>query len=479
MVATVRNRTPVAVACLMALAGCAVQPPPAPDAVRRDALQGTEVRASWAATQGAGGDAAAGQVQDQWLATFNDPQLTAFVSEAVGSNPDLRVAAARVEQSAAYATSARAALYPWLNLLGTGGIKAGGGADLSSALQGIMLAASWEADLWGRLRYGRNAADDAYASARADYEFARQSLAAQVARSWFTAIETKLQLEAMESMAASARALVALAQDRARVGSGSERDVALARAGLGTVEDATRQARLAHAQAVRSLEVILGRYPSTELGVAAHLPDMPGPVPVGMPLEMLERRPDIVAAERRVAAAFNRVGEAKAARLPTISLNASVSALSSDVLQLQDDFENPTAGAGGRIFAPIYQGGALRAQVELRTAEQKEAVAAYGGRVLRALQDVENALSASAILAERVAILQQVLADQRRALELDQRSYEVGRTDMRAVQQQQQQVQAAQVDYLRARSEELAQRVNLHLVLGGSFAEPPALAAAR
>jgi outer membrane protein TolC len=198
-----------------------------------------------------------------------------------------------------------------------------------------------------------------------------------------------------------------------------------------------------------------------------------------MPLEMLERRPDLVAAERRVAAAFNRVGEARAARLPTISLNASVSALSSDVLQLQDDFENPSAGAGGKIFAPIYNGGALRAQVELRTAEQKEAVAAYGSRVLLALQDVENALSASAILAERVAILERVLADQRRTLDLDQRSYEIGRTDMRAVQQQQQQVQAAQVDYVRARSEELAQRVNLHLVLGGSFAEPPALAAAR
>jgi NodT family efflux transporter outer membrane factor (OMF) lipoprotein len=477
MVAMGPRQVVFVVTCLAGLAACAVKPPPAPDVLRKDALQGTEVRPTWAKGGAAGADAAA--VSDNWLATFNDPQLSALVNEAIARNPDLRAAGARVEQSAAYARSAQAQLLPWVNLLGTGGIKAGGGSDLSSALSGIMLGVSWEPDLWGRLRYGRNAADDSYASAQADFQFARQSLAAQVARSWFLAIQTKLELDAAEAMAASARSLVSLAEDRQRVGSGSQRDVALARAGLGTMEDSARQARLAHEQAVRSLETILGRYPATELAVAAQLPAMPGPVPVGMPLNMLERRPDVIAAERRVAAAFNRVGEAKAAQLPTIRLNASVSALSSEVLQLQDDYSNPSGGAGGTLFAPLYKGGALRAQVELKTAEQKEAVARYGSQVLQALNDVENALSASQILSQRVGILGQVLADQEKALEYEQQAYRVGRQDMRAVQQQQQQVQAARVNFVRARSEELSQRVNLHLALGGSFAEPVALAAAR
>jgi len=472
-------RAAVVCACLAAgVVGCAVQAPPARDAVRKDALQGAEVRAAWAATNEATADANAGQIDDDWLATFSDVQLTALVNEAILKNPDLRATAARVEQSAAYATSAQAALLPWVNLLGTGGIKAGGGADLSSALSGAMLGVSWEPDLWGRLRYGRNAADDSYASAQADYEFARQSLAAQVARSWFAATETKLQLEAAESMAASSRALVSLAQDRQRVGSGSDRDVSLTRAALGTMEDTARQAELAHTQAVRSLEILIGRYPAAELEVATRLTEMPGPVPVGMPLDMLERRPDIIAAERRVAAAFSRVGEAKAARLPTIRLNASIAALSSDVLTLQDDYNNPSGGAGGTFFAPLYHGGDLQARVELRTAEQKEAVARYGSQVLRALGDVENALAASEILARRVTILGQVVSDQQKALDYEQASYRVGRADMRAVQQQQQQLQAAQINYLRARSEELSQRVNLHLVLGGSFAEPIELAAA-
>jgi NodT family efflux transporter outer membrane factor (OMF) lipoprotein len=335
-----------------------------------------------------------------------------------------------------------------------------------------MLAASWEPDLWGRLRYGRDAAEDAHASARADYEFARQSLAAQVARSWFVATETRLQLEAARAMAASAHELRGLAEERQRIGIGSTKDVALARAGESTLADGVRQAQLAHEQALRSLEVLAGRYPAAELEAADRLPDLPGPVPVGMPLDMLERRPDLIAAERRVAAAFNRVGEAKAARLPRIRLNASVATLSSDILQLKPDYDNPTGGLGGSLVAPLYLGGSLEAQLELRTAEQKEAVAGYGSLVLRALADVENALAASQILAERVELLGQVLADQERTLEYDRAAYRIGRQDLRSVEQQQQQVQNARMAYLRARSESLAQRVNLHLVLGGSFAEP-------
>jgi NodT family efflux transporter outer membrane factor (OMF) lipoprotein len=458
------------------LAACATQPPPSAADVRADALAGTEVRQAWAAGDRPAAGATSAEIGDNWLATFSDPVLSSLVAEAIARNPDLRAAGARVEQAAAYATSARAALLPWVNLLGTGGVKAGGGSDLTSALQGIMLGVSWEPDLWGRLRYGRDAAAETYYSAQSDYEFARQSLAAQVARSWFTAIETKLQLDAAQAMEASGAQLLALAEDRQRVGNGSAKDVALARASLGTLRDSARQARLAHVQAVRSLETLVGRYPSAELEVATDLPVMPGAIPVGMPLDMLERRPDLLAAERRVNAAFDRVGEARASLLPTIRLNASISALSSDVLQLQDDYENPSGGAGGTLFAPLYRGGALRAQVELRTAEQKEAVALYGGQLIRALRDVENALAASAILSERVTILRDVAADQEKALDLEQQSYRVGRSDLRAVQLQQQQVESARVAYVRARSEELSQRVNLHLALGGSFAEPVALA---
>jgi len=474
------ERTSVRASCLALLmcttlmAGCATKAPPTrSDIQKQSATISTLTPASaWKA----GG--ANGNIADNWLASFNDPQLDALVREAIANNPDLRVAATKVEQASQYVELAKASLRPAVNLLGMGGYNLGDG---TSALQGVFVGATWELDVWGRLRYGRNAAQEAYASTQADFEYARQSLAATTARSWFTASEAWLQLQTAEEMVKSAQQLVTLAEKRQQVGSGAEQDVMLARANLGKFEDNVAQYRLAYSQALRALELLLGRYPAAELKARQDLDAFPGPVPVGMPLEMLERRPDMVAAERRVAAAFDRVGEAKAARLPRISLNASVADISSEVLQLKTDYENPSSGVGGRIVAPIYQGGALDTQVEIRTIEQKEAVAQYARMALSAIGDVENALAAEQTLAERVQLLQRIVADNQRALDLVQTSYRVGKTDLRSVEQQQLNLFAARLALLGVQSDQLRQRVNLHLALGGSFesASTPAPAETR
>jgi NodT family efflux transporter outer membrane factor (OMF) lipoprotein len=444
------------------IAGCATKAPPTRTEIQKQS--GTISTLTPASAWKAGG--VEGSISDNWLASFNDPQLDTLVREAVTNNPDLRVAATRVEQASQYVELAKASLRPAVNLLGMGGYNLGDG---TSALQGAFIGASWELDVWGRLRYARNAAQETYASTQADFEFARQSLAATTARSWFTASETWLQLRIADEMVNSAQQLVSLAEKRQQVGAGNEQDVMLARANLGNFQDNVAQFRLAHSQALRALELLLGRYPAAELKARQDLDPFPGPVPVGMPLEMLERRPDMVAAERRVAAAFDRVGEAKTARLPRISLNASVADISSEVLQLKTDYQNPSSGIGARIVAPIYQGGALDTQVEIRTIEQKQAVAQYASMALRAIGDVENTLAAEKSLAERVQLLQRIVADNQRGLDLAQASYRVGKTDLRSVQQQQLNLFAARLTLLRVESDQLSQRVNLHLALGGSF----------
>ena len=137
---------------------------------------------------------------------------------------------------------------------------------------------------------------------------------------------------------------------------------------------------------------------------------MPPPVPVGMPSQLLERRPDVIAAERRVAAAFDRVGEARAAQLPRISLTAGGSSVSSDLIELKDT-SNPIWSVGANLIAPLYQGGALRAQVEIRSAEQKQAVAEYARIGQRAFGEVENALAAENALRDRDAILEATIRD--------------------------------------------------------------------
>jgi outer membrane protein, multidrug efflux system len=446
------------------LAACALKPPPDTATIKEQALPGLEAPAQWTA-RGAG----AGGVTDGWLASFRDEQLTAAVNEAIAHNVDLRVGAARVEQALLHAKLAGARLYPSADLLARGGGKLSGDG---SGLQGGVLTVTWELDLWGRVRYGRAASAAQAASAAADYEYARESIAALVAKSWFLATEAGLQAEAARETIRASEELVRLADDRLRIGPGNQADVFVARAGVGGYRDVLRQVELAREQAIRALELLLGRYPAAAAAVSPQLPGFPGDVPAGLPSQLLERRPDVVAAERRVAAAFNRIQEAKAARLPAIALTTGVSAISSELFLLKDH-DNPVWNLGANLLAPIYRGGALKTQVEIRTAEQKQSIAEYAAVGLRAFGEVEDALAAEMAAREREQILTQSLTDNQQALTMVQTQFKVGSTDLRFVEQRQLAVTATRSALIRVQAEQRVQRVNLHLAIGGRFAEPP------
>jgi NodT family efflux transporter outer membrane factor (OMF) lipoprotein len=461
-----------AVAALLAAvaAGCALKPPPSHDELLKDALPHADVPPAWKTPGGTSQG-----VVEPWLASFNDPALSALVAEALAYNTDLRAAAAAVEQATGYVAVASASLLPAVSAAGlwSGGASSGGG----SGLNGVFLNASLELDIWGRVRYEQAAAREQSVAVEADFAYARQSLAAMVAKSWFLAIEAGLQREIVLESLRSGEALERLAQDRLRIGNGNEQTVAEASANVGSVRDTLRQVELSREQALRALELLLGRYPAAEIAVAPTLSPVPPPPPVGLPSQLLERRPDVIAAERRVAAAFDRVGEARAARLPRISLTAGGSSISSDVLVLKDR-NNPVWGFGGNLLAPLYQGGALRAQVDIRTAEQKQAVAAYASAGLRAFNEVEGALSAENALRDRASVLDVTVRHNERALELVQIQYRVGSTDLRAVEQRQLALYSARTTRLQVQSQQLAQRVNLYLALGGGFESPAAAAPA-
>jgi NodT family efflux transporter outer membrane factor (OMF) lipoprotein len=443
-----------------AISACALKRPPPADEIRPQALPNLKVPEQWMEKGGAAGAVAGG-----WLAAFNDPRLEELVREAIANNPDLRVAATRVEQASSYVKLAGATLYPQVNLMARGGGALSGD---SSGLEGVGIFANWELDLWGRVRAGREAAQLQYQSAALDTEYSRQSIAALVAKSWFLATEARLQKAAAEEMTRSAQRLAELARDRVRVGKGDEYDVALAQASAQTYRDVVQQVDLSYRQALRALEALIGRYPAAALEVPPQLAAKPGPVPVGMPSELLERRPDVVAAERRIALAFYRTEEAKAARLPRISLTAAVTSISSELFVLKNR-DDPLWSAGASLLAPLYLGGALQSQVEIRTAEQKQAVAEYGRVGARAFGEVESALSSAFTLEERAAILAQAVAQNERALELANVRYRVGSGDLRAVQQQQVAVYGSRTSLIRVQSEQLVQRVNLYLALGGGW----------
>src|SRR5206468_6483498 len=269
----------------------------------------------------------------------------------------------------------------------------------------------------------------------------------------------------------SSERLVGFARDRLRIGKGDEYDVATGLANLETLRDIVAQLELARSQALRALETLIGRYPAAAVEVPMRFAAMPPPVPVGLPSELLERRPDVIAAERRVASAFYGVEEAKAARLPRISLTASLTSVTSELFVLADR-NNPAVSLGASLLAPIFLGGALQAQVDIRTGEQAQAIADYGRVASRAFGEVENALSSGFALDERTTILSRVIAENDRALELSQVRYRVGSSDLRAVNQQQLALYSARSAQIHVEAERRVQRVNLYLALGGGFDRP-------
>lgn len=455
-------------AVALLVAGCALAPPPPIAETRQAALPQMVIPSGYAAqataTRAASATTRASAVADGWIAAFHDSALTALVTEAVAYNSDLRIAQARVEQAKAYLRIAGATLYPQVSVLGRGGGK----MSDSSGLSGVGLFMNWELDLWGRVRSGQAFAQAQYDAAQLDAEYARQSVAALVAKGWFLATEARLQRAQATAMRETATKLAALAQERARVGRGDELDVALAQAEVASLRDTERSLDAAYLQAVRAIESLVGRYPAAALEVPATLTPWPGDVPVGLPSELLERRPDVVAAERRVAGAFHRTEEAKAAQLPRITLTASITTISSELFFLKSH-DNPVWSLGAGLLQPIFLGGQLQGQVEVRTAEQQQAVAEYGRIGARAFAEVEESLSTGYALADRETLLAAAVRENARALELTGVRYRVGVGDLRAVQQQQLAVYATKVQLLRVQAERRVQRVNLHLALGGSF----------
>ena len=333
------------------VAGCVLNKPPDTAAVKELALPAMQAPAQWTAA-GAG----AGDVADNWLAGFRDDQLTAAVAEAIAHNADLRVGAARVEQALLHAKLAGAKLWPSVDVLARGGGKLSGDG---SGLQGGVLSATWELDLWGRVRYGRAASAAQAASAQADFEYARQSIAALVAKSWFLAIEAGLQIEAARETIRASEELVRLADDRTRIGVGGQEDVYIARASVGSYRDVLRQLELAREQAIRALEILLGRYPSAAAAIT--------PAVAGLP----RRDPDGTAISASGAAAGRRRrGAARGRRVQSDSRGESgpvAGDLADD--RSQRDLERSVPAEGSRQSGVEHRRQLARADFQRRRAQ--------------------------------------------------------------------------------------------------------------
>jgi multidrug efflux system outer membrane protein len=488
-----RVKTPIVLGsalCLL-LAGCALKIPPFGADILTDAAR-DQIPGRWS------GGHRRGPVVPGWIRTFHDPELTRLVEDAVVNNPDLKAAAARVEASRYAVRVAASSLYPRIGakILGNrqgqelrgdlgiepptlGGIPGVGdeGGSLSDRsvdsssqrwVYGLGIGAAWEADVWGRVRSKKAAAQAESDALAYDYEFARQSLAAAVARAYFSTIEASQQAaNASETMSYYDEALK-LADVRKEHGHASDFDLAQIKARAASAQDALYLAQAARAQSIRAIEIVTSHYPAGRLSTRDSFPDQPGAVPAGLPAQLLERRPDVLAAEQRFAAAFHRVGEARAARLPRFALSTTTG-LGSAALDGVGTIDALTWSLAGGITQPIFFGGELKAMQDIRTAEQKAAVASYTATALRAFGDVEDALAGDYYLRKREGALSDVVENSSTSVKLAGEQLEQGVIDTFTTLRLASENLAAKIELTKIRASRLRERVNLYLALGGDF----------
>ena len=409
------------------LAGCAVGPD-----YHRPGMAAPAAFMGSAAVRSRSVPAMPGPEDTRWWSSFGDPMLTALVDRALGQNLDVAQAVARVTQARAGLHEATAALLP------SGTMSASAAAQRLSedTLQGRQLAAfgigrnteayeadlgaSWEIDLFGGLRRDREAALDAYQGARADVAAARLSVAAQVADSYITIRGLQERLAVADAQVGTQQRLVDTIGLQYRKGIAAELQLRQSEGALAQVRGTVPVLQVALDGALNALDVLMGEQPGTErvrLSAPGAIPMAPAITAIGSPADLLQRRPDLIVAERKLAASNAQIGSAIAEYYPKISLSGLIGTAATGPASLLTGGATQAQGVFGLRWR-LFDFGRVDAEIKAARGRNAEALAAYRLSALRASEDVEDAFSALVNREQQ----QRTLADGAKALTRAQQS---------------------------------------------------------
>jgi multidrug efflux system outer membrane protein len=433
----------------------------------------------------------------RWWEAFGDTTLNGLVDDALVTNNDLLAAAGRVLEARAAYGGARSTLWPTIEIGGSavrtkssGQAVVPAGSPLASAfsntsnLYDANATLRYELDLWGRLRNGKDAALATLLASEQDRRTVAQGLIADVTRTWLVIRELQLQVALTERTVANFQSSLTTVNERYDRGLISSLDVYLASQNLAAAQAAGPIFGQQLAEARRRMEILVGRYPAGTLQAsdldapsgyltAEIMPEPLDPIPAGLPSELLDRRPDLQAAELRLSAAVARIGEAKAALYPRLSLTASAGTKSRE---LSDLFTAPTNvwSLAGNLFMPLINRGATKAQIKAAEARSQQAAAAYRKAVLLAFGEVENALDQDINQASQETFLADSAEQARRAVERAEDRYRRGLDNLLLTLESQRRLFNAESQLLSTQRTRRAARINLIQALGGDWHTVPA-----
>jgi multidrug efflux system outer membrane protein len=454
------------IAAAIGLAGCAVGPDYHPPK--------TAMPANWSETQ------LAGVPVVEWWKSFNDPELDSLVERAVRANHDLRIATARLREARAQRGASFWDLGPAIN----GKASYTDARTSKNALTFPIpkldtdtydagFDASWEIDVFGGKRRALEAATAEVAASEEDRRDVLVSLLAEVARNYVEVRGFQSRLTIARNNLRSQQAALDLTKRRFKGGVTSELDVTQAAALLAGTQSQLPALEASLKQAMHRLGVLLGQEPGAlvaELLQDAPIPATPPEVPVGLPSELLRRRPDVRRAERQLAGATGRIGVQTAELFPKFSLVGTAGLQS---LSASDWFTGGSRywSAGPTVTWRIFDFGRIRSQIKVANAREEQALAAYERAVLASLEDVENALVASGKERERYRSLQEQVNANRRAVELANERYTKGVADFLNVLDAERSLYQAEDSLVQSERTVTANLIAVYKALGGGWEE--------
>ena len=363
-----------------------------------------------------------------WWKIFKDPQLDALEDQVNISNQNIIMAQARYSQAYALVQAARSSFFP---TLGAGAsyarTRSASGPSSAKVSSGHLLNAnvSWELDLWGKIRRTMEANRANAQASAADLENARLSAQAQLAQEYFQLCSLDGQRKLLDETLIIYQKFLVLTKNRHAAGVVSQTDVIQAQTQLEATRAQAIDTGIQRSQAEHAIALLMGKAASDFSLPVLSLPAEVPAVPAGFPSEILERRPDIAAAQRTVAAANALIGVAQAAYFPTLTLSASGSYGSSDLSRIFSS-PNPLWSLGPALAGTIFDAGLRRAETAQARAVYEEDVAAYRQAVLTAFSQVEDNLAALRILEEEAKVQDEALKDAQKALVLETGQYKAG-----------------------------------------------------
>ena len=417
-----------------------------------------------------GGDA--GSVDLNWLESFDDPQLTGLVSEAIGNNFPLEQERARLYAAEQAVVIVRANRFPELDVSLDGsrrGFTDSSSQRVSTESFGAAVDASWEVDLWGRLSKQQQAAQLAFGAQQARFASVQRNLAAATTAAYFEVMEAKQLLEVAQRRLDNAIESHDIVASGYRQGLNDALDLYLARNQVERQQANYAQKEQAVSETIADLQLSLARYPDGRMEIPGMLPVLTKPIPSGLPSDLLTRRTDLQEAWLSLLAADADLAAAHKARFPSLSLVGSAGVASAEFGDLLDTDLSVWSIAGG-ITQPLFNAGQLEAFEVQALARVRQAEQQYLELVFRAFADVENAISRSASLIERYESFLDAQTNSRAALNLALEQYQRGLVSYTTVLESQRQAFDAETTVVELRNLLLQNRISLYLALGGEFA---------